>query len=178
MTADLCRIFWPVTGHILDKFLTRSLLCEALIKSSPVKACSSGHAVLSSKAGSDPTLSDTSISQQVINMHILSQLQSLGRRLDNMEAKNCKKTSDQSKVKNKSVKKAKKYETPVTVTPEVKNSLQIPDLNTLRQDALIQLKVEQRLKEIQDADKPGKIKSLRGGSVEVLVKNKVKWPHE
>ena len=93
MTADLCRIFWPVTGHILDKFLTRSLLCEALIKSSPVKACSSGHAVLSSKAGSDPTLSDTSISQQVINMHILSQLQSLGRRLDNMEAKNCKKTS-------------------------------------------------------------------------------------
>ena len=64
------------------------------------------------------------------------------------------------------------------MTPEVKNSLQIPDLNTLRQDALIQLKVEQRLKEIQDADKPGKIKSLHGGSVEVLVKNKVKWPHE
>ena len=64
------------------------------------------------------------------------------------------------------------------MTPEVKNSLQILDLNTLRQDALIQLKVEQRLEEIQDTEKPGKIKSLRGGSVEVLVKNKVKWPHE
>ena len=139
----------------------------------PVKACSSGQAVSSSKVVSDPTLSDTSFSQQVINMQILSQLQSLERRLDSMEAKNCKKTSDESKVKNKSVKKPKSTETPVTVIPEVKNSLQIPDLNMLRQDALIQLKVEQRLKEIQDADKPGKIKSLCGGSVDVLVKNKV-----
>ena len=60
------------------------------------------------------------------------------------------------------------------MTSEAKNSTQIPDLNALRQDALIQLKVEQRLKEIQDADKTGKIKSLYGGSVEVLVKNKVK----
>ena len=68
--------------------------------------------------------------------------------------------------------KVKHSETPVTVAPEVKNSLQMPDLNMLRQDALIQLK------EIQEADKPGKIKSSRGRSVEVLVKNKVKWPHE
>ena len=64
------------------------------------------------------------------------------------------------------------------MAPVTKNSLQIPDLNTLRQDALIQLKVEQRLKEIQDTDKPGKIKSLRGGSIEIMVKIKVKWPNE
>ena len=150
--------------------------CEALIHSSPVKPCLSNEA--GSSVGSDPTVSDTSISQQVINMQVLSQLQALGKRLDSMEAKSCKKTSDQSKTKNKTVKKVKHSETPVTVAPEVKNSLQIPDLNMLRQDALIQLKVEQRLKEIQEADKPGKIKSSRGGSVEVLVKNKVKWPYE
>ena len=83
------------------------------------------------------------------------------------------KNSDLSKIKNKTIKKVKRIETPVTVAPEVTNPLQIPDLNMLRQDALIQLKIEQRLKEIQEADKSGKIKSSRGGSVEVLVKNKV-----
>ena len=57
-------------------------------------------------------------------------------------------------------------------------SIATPDLNALRQDALIQLKVEQRLKELQETEKQGKLKSLRGGSVEVMVKHKVKWPHE
>ena len=52
------------------------------------------------------------------------------------------------------------------------------DLNALRQDALLQLKGKQRLKELQRYDKPGKVKSLRGGSVEVIVQNMVKWPHE
>ena len=57
-------------------------------------------------------------------------------------------------------------------------SIATPNLNALRQDALIQLKVEQRLKELQETEKQGKLKSLRGGMVEVMVKNKVKWPHE
>ena len=93
---------------------------------------------------SDPTLSDNDcISQQVINMQILSQLQFLGRRLDDMEARNCKTTSNQSKTKNKSVrKKVKSTETPTTVATETNNSLQILDLNTLRKDALIQLKLK------------------------------------
>ena len=42
---------------------------------------------------------------------------------------------------------------------------QIPDLNTLRQHAAVK------------AQKGTKIKSLRGGSVEVLVSNRAKWPH-
>ena len=42
----------------------------------------------------------------------------------------------------------------------------------------MQLLVEQCLKELADVDKTGtKIKSLKGG-VEVLVSNRVKWPHE
>ena len=110
-------------------------------------------------------------------MQILSQLKSLGRRLDDMEAKNCKKTSDQSKIKVKSIKKkVKSTDTPVTVAPST--SITTPDLSSLRQDALIQLKVEQRLKELQETEKQGKLKSMRGGSVEVMVKHKVKWPHE
>ena len=90
-----------------------------------------------------------------------------------------KKAIDQTKIKNKTVKKkVKSSDTPVTVASETKNSVQIPNLNTLRQDALLQLKVEQRLKELQENDKPGKVKSLRCGSVEVMVQNKVKWSHE
>ena len=67
------------------------------------------------------------------------------------------------------------------MAPESKHLGTVPDLNTLRQDAMIQFNVEERLKQLQESDKPGKIKSLRGGgggAVEVLVQNKVKWPHE
>ena len=39
---------------------------------------------------------------------------------------------------------------------------------------MLQLKVEQRLKELPENDKPGKFKS----SVEFMVQDKVKWPHE
>ena len=50
---------------------------------------------------------------------------------------------------------------------------------TLRNDSSVQLLVEQRLKQLAEAEKTGtKLKSLRGGSVEVLVSNRVKWPHE
>ena len=46
---------------------------------------------------------------------------------------------------------------------------------------MIQLKVEQRLQELTELAKTGtssKLKSQRGGSVEVMVKNRVKWPQE
>ena len=57
---------------------------------------------------------------------------------------------------------------------------QLPQLNTIRQDLLIQAQVEKRLKELAEAEKSGtqKQKSLRGDPVEVLVPNKVKWLHE
>ena len=93
--SDLLACDRTHTGQVSDSESSiNDSDCKALIQSSPVKACSSGYAVSSSKVGSDPTPADTSIIQQVINVQILSQLQSLGRRLDNMEAKNCKKTSD------------------------------------------------------------------------------------
>ena len=65
------------------------------------------------------------------------------------------------------------------MAPESKHLGTVPNLNTLRQDAMIQLKVEEWLKQLQESDKPGKIKSLGGGgggAVEVLVQNKVKCP--
>ena len=99
--SDLLASDRTYTGQVSD---TESFIndsdCEALIQSSPVKAGSSVQPALSTKVGSDPTPSDNSIGQQVINVQILSQLQSLGRRLDTMEAKNCKKKT-MIKVKSK-----------------------------------------------------------------------------
>ena len=55
----------------------------------------------------------------------------------------------------------------------------LPDLAALRQDAFIQIKVEQRLKELTalQTGTEQKIKSQRGG-VEVMLKNWIKWPRE
>ena len=53
------------------------------------------------------------------------------------------------------------------------------DLQAIRQDTLLQAGVEQKLKELAGVDKPGtNIKSMSGGNVEVIVLNRVKWPHE
>ena len=54
------------------------------------------------------------------------------------------------------------------------------NLGALTDETLLQLKVKQRLQELSDLAKTGtnsKLKSQRGGNVEVL-KNRVKWPHE
>ena len=51
----------------------------------------------------------------------------------------------------------------------------------MKTNASIQQLVEDRIKELQQINKTGtdpKLKSQRGGQVEVLVKNRIKWPHE
>ena len=55
------------------------------------------------------------------------------------------------------------------------------DLNSLRHDAILQSRIDQRLQELTHISKPGtpsKFKSQRGGSVDVIVKNRITWPHE
>ena len=81
--------------------------CEVLVASSDEESESRPHSSNASKSvhKTDLTVSDTGCSsQQAINMQILSQLQSLGKRLDAMEKKSCKKSIDTSKIKSKSVK--------------------------------------------------------------------------
>ena len=61
------------------------------------------------------------------------------------------------------------------------NSIGVPFLADIRQNANIQEKVDQRIKELQQLSYSGtdsKMKSLRGGAVDIFVKNRVKWPHE
>ena len=52
---------------------------------------------------------------------------------------------------------------------------------SIRENANIQQQVDQRIHELSLLAKTGtdsKIKSQRGGPVEVYIKNEVKWPHE
>ena len=67
---------------------------------------------------------------------------------------------------------------------DVESITNVPSLSTLRDSVKIQKKVDARLRELEafqenaGMDKSKKIKSKRGGPVEVIVKNKVAWPHE
>ena len=161
--------------------------CEALVKHSDNEGQSgSGNAVKHHSKGhtSKNELSDLSSDlqvQSVINSQILQQLQHIGNRLDKIENGTCKKTSDKSKIKSTKSKTKKVPSTKSSQQFETSNECKLPTLQSVKEDALIQLKVEQRLQELTELAKTGtnsKLKSQRGGNVEVMVKNRVKWPHE
>ena len=137
--------------------------------------------------------------QAIINQQILAQLTDIGQRLQKLEKTDCKKSNDATKHKNRSTCTRSKATAsmstkstastgqstvnsavPDTVTFPF-NSIGVPSLADMRQNANIQEKVDQRIKELQQLSNPGtdsKIKSLRGGAVDIFVKNRVKWPHE
>ena len=101
--------------------------------------------------------------------------------MDKIENGDCKKTSDKSKIESTKSKTKKVVNTKSNQQFETSNECKLPILQSVKEDALIQLKVEQWLQELTNLAKTGtnlKLKSQRGGNVEVMVKNRVKWPHE
>ena len=76
------------------------------------------------------------------------------------------------------------HSTGTLTTPSTSNgieTLNLPTLENLKKNVSIQQLVEDRIKELQQISKTStdpKLKSQRGGQVEVLVKNHIKWPHE
>ena len=120
--------------------------------------------------------------QAIINAQILEQLDKIGKRLDKIESKDSKKTADKSKVKGSKSKDTKPKKHSKATQPTSKPSEHMgSNLGVLTDETLLQLKVEQRLQELSDlakTDTNSKLKSQRGGCIEVLVKNRVKWPHE
>ena len=153
------------TGQVSDESSINDSDCEALIASSDdVQAsCNETENQQTSVKRSDPTESDSqSTSQQAINIQILAQLQSFGKRLDVMEKKSCKKSTDTTKIKNKSFKSKVKSQPAVTLSP-VHQVSGLNDLHTLRQDVNLQMQVEKRLQDMASLNKTGtKMKSLRG----------------
>ena len=152
------------------------------------------HVEKSDKVAHDSDFQET---QTLVNQQILSQLTKISDRLSKLEDKPVKKTADKSKVKGSRVPKTHKStsvnktnsthaekSTP-TVNTELSSqsdTAQIPSLEYIRANNQIQRSVEERIKELQQLAKSGmsenKIKSQRGGAVDVFVKHRVKWPHE
>ena len=123
-------------------------------------------------------LSDVA-TQQAINLQILSQLSSISDRLNTLEKKGAKEDSDLKKKKSSIKKKASPQMAPVTLPLQQHETPNMPNLADIQNDALIQSQVDQRRKHLTNPDSTGtKIKSLRGGPVEVVVPNRVKWPQE
>ena len=159
--------------------------CDALVKNSDdemqstsgenVEKINPGH---TSQIHSNDLAADLKV-QSVINSQILQQLQQIGKRLDKIESGDCKKTSDKSKIKSKKSKQKKVVNTKPKQQSETFIEHKLATLHSVKEDALIQVKVEQWLKELMDLAKTctnSKLKSQRGGNVEVMVKNRVKWP--
>ena len=65
-------------------------------------------------------------------------------------------------------------------TPAIPSVGHLPSLEQLKHESKIQEEVQARLKHLVENAKPGKdkIKSQRGGLVDVFVANRVKWFHE
>ena len=99
-----------------------------------------------------------------------------------MKRKTVRKLRTKTKIKNVKT-KGKKVKQISDVT-EQRQSLPVPHnlwQSSVSDEALLQLRVDQRLQELTDLAKTctnSKIKSQRGGNFEVLVKQRVKWPHE
>ena len=181
-----------------DSSLSDSELdCENVIQYSDSDGAGpSGHSSgdVPSKVAPDLQLQET---QSLVNKKILSQLNAITDRLTKLEDKPIKKTNDKSKVKgscvghqHKSTRKTKTESTQAEKsTPAHTNECcsqlgtsQVPSLEYIRANNQIQRSVEERIKELQQLAKTSmsdnKIKSHRGGQVDVFVKNCIKWPHE
>ena len=155
--------------------------CSAVVESSgdeqnpPTKNTHSTSSTSSILPG--VSASSDAATQQAINLQILSQLSSISDRLNTLEKKGAKKDSNPKKKKSSSKKKASPQMAPVTLPPQQHATLNMPNLADIWNDALIQIQVDQRLKDLTNPDSTGtKINSLRGGPVEVVVPNRVKWP--
>ena len=134
---------------------------NALVDSLPGSSNSAGSSVLEGST------------QQAIILQILNQLGSIGKRLDAIKKKGKNKTNDVSKIKGKSV-RSSAIDSSVTLPTQQPMVSPLPNLHALRSDALIQAQVKQRLRDLVYENKSGtKIKSMRGGSVDVVVSHRV-----
>ena len=102
--------------------------------------------------------------QALINQQILSQLDAIGKRLTVIESK----SASPAKPKAKNLTKKKRTASSSLKSSSVEEPSNVPSL-------------QDRLRELSGIDKRGrdkKIKSQRGGAVDIFVKERVKWPHE
>ena len=123
-----------------------------------------------------------------IQKQILEQLQRVNQRLDDVEGRietgtqHSKSYRAGSKGKKLSSTSHRTVNKSMLSDSESSEDEPIPSLNCMRRSEKIQREIDSRIRELElqsEATGTGaKIKSKRGGNVDVLVKNKVAWPHE
>ena len=138
------------------------------------------------------TGSNTQYKEEGIQHLILEQLQRVNQRLDKVEDRMDK---DQRDSKDRRTEKRpkklssfskrhkpKQSDSSQTSAESTDDDQDIPSLHSIRQSGKIQRQVDARIRELeqqsQSSGSVGKIKSKRGGNVEVVVKHRVAWPHE
>ena len=169
--------------HDSDDSADSELDCSAVIENSDTEHTTGTESKQSTSSTPSTSLAGNTLSdaatQQAINVQILAQLSSISDRLNVLESKKVKKHLDPKKIKGVSKSKTSTRVTPVTLPQNQCPTSGMPSLQSIRQDAFIQSQVDQRLRDLAQNTTAGtKLKSLRGGPVEVLVSNRVKWPQE
>ena len=166
-----------------DDSADSELDCSAVVENSDTEDTTGTESKQSTSSTPSTSLAGNALSdaatQQAINVQILAQLSSISDRLNVLESKKVKKHWIRKKIKGVSKSKTSTRVTPVTLPQNQCPTSGMPSLQSIRQDAFIQSQVDQRLRDLAHNTTTGtKLKSLRGGPVEVLVSNRVKWPQE
>ena len=116
--------------------------------------------------------------QTMINERILSQLDAIGKRLTAI--KKISASAAQPKAKKVIVRGTASSSLNESFT-EGDSAKKLPESHTLRHDRSVQDQVEDRIRQLSNTDVKGtdpKHKSQRGGSMDIFVNERVKWPHE
>ena len=159
---------------------------KVMKKRQPLQETSSASSEASSEDEGQQSISTQSSETQSL---ILAELKKLGKRLDKVESKveDSQKASSRhlrdneklsSSCSSKKLIKHCKIGTCVESSSEEDNVLTVSELRASKR---IQKKVDEKLAELEEIPKvKGNevVKSKRGGAVEVVVKNKISWPHE
>ena len=145
--------------------------------------------------------SSSSDDEPSVQLQILQELKRVNTRLNaveeqiadgetNRRQKRKHKTDEQSKLSSKRLVKvpSKKLAKSVGNSSDSDSSPEsvynVPSLSALKSSSSIQQQIDQRLRELEVLPEDtgtgfkDKLKSKRGGSVDVLVKHKIAWPHE
>ena len=116
--------------------------------------------------------------QTVINDRILAQLDAIGKRLTVIEESSA--SAARPKAKKVTVTRGTASSSLSGSFTEGDSVKKLPELHTLRHDLSVQDQVEARIRQLSNTDVKGtdpKYKLQRGGTMDVFVKERVKWPH-
>ena len=140
----------------------------------------------------DHDMSEEDKPQDTVQHKILEELQRVNERLDAVENRMDNPSSNQldPKLSSPSVRVKKSFKSRAKArllssdSSSDSDDSDIPNVNSLRTSRLIQKNVDERLAQldhhssIQGNSASTKVKSKRGGNVDVYVEKRVAWPHE